>query len=160
MIDLLFTNKADRIVKTYNFLTGLSDHNLVLFARKLTKKRFMATPKTPALGSRFIPKNLQQRFMEAVKMINWGDTLSSEDIGENSNLFISQINDTMSSFSRRGCLRDRKERHLPWLNLQCRNLMKSREQLLKQSLKSGLSTDGQKFTHVQTGQSELLHQYN
>ena len=38
MIDLLFTNKADRIVKTYNFLTGLSDHNLVLFARKLTKK--------------------------------------------------------------------------------------------------------------------------
>ena len=59
----------------------------------------MATPKTPAFGSRFIPKNLQQRFMEAVKMINWGDTLSSEDIGENSDLFISQINDTMSSFS-------------------------------------------------------------
>ena len=46
----------------------------------------MATPKTPALGSRFIPKNLQQRFMDAVKMIDWGDTLSSEDIGENSDL--------------------------------------------------------------------------
>ena len=50
--------------------------------------------------------------MHAVKMINWGDTLSSEDIGEHSDLFISQINDTMSSFSRRGCLRDRKEHHL------------------------------------------------
>ena len=72
MIDLVFTNRADRIVKTYNFLTGLSDPNLVLFARKLTKKMFMATPKTPALGSRFIPKNLQQRFMEAVKIIDWG----------------------------------------------------------------------------------------
>ena len=124
MIDLLFTNKADRIVQTYNLLTGLSDHNLVLFTRKLTKKRFMATPKTPAFGSRFIPKNLQQGFIDAVKMIDWGDTLSSEDIGENSNLFISKINDAMSSFSRRGSVRDRKEHHLPWLNLQCRNLMR------------------------------------
>ena len=97
MIDVLFTNKADRIVKTYNYLTGLSDHNLVLFARKLTKKRFMAKPKTPAFGSRFIPKNLQQRFMDAVKMIDWGDTLSSDDIGENSSLFISKINNAMSS---------------------------------------------------------------
>ena len=67
-------------------------------------------------GSRFIPKNLQQHFMDAVKMINWGDTLSSEDICENSDLFISKINDTMSSFSRRGCLRNGKEHRLPWLN--------------------------------------------
>ena len=101
MIYFLFTNKADRIVKTYNLLTGLSDHNLVLCTRKLTQERFMATAKTPAFGSRFIPTNLQQRFMDAVKMIDWGHTLSSENIGENSNLFISQINNTMSSFSRR-----------------------------------------------------------
>ena len=47
----------------------------------------MATPKTPALGSRFIPKNLQQRFMEVVKIINWGDT---QDIGEKqSSVYIS-----------------------------------------------------------------------
>ena len=110
----------------------------------------MATPKTPALGSRFIPKNLQQRFMDAVKMINWGDTLSSEDIGENSDLFISKMNDPMYSFSRRGCLRDR--------NLQCRNLIKSRDQLLKQSLKSRLSTDRQKCTHARNKVTQTIRQ--
>ena len=117
----------------------------------------MATPKTPAFGSRFIP-NMQQRFMEAVKMIDWGDTLSSEDIGENSNLFISKSNDAMSSFSRRGSVRDRKEHHLPWLNLQCRNFMKSRDQLLKQSLKSGLPTNRHKCTHARNKVTQTIRQ--
>ncbi len=46
-IDLAFTNKPDRIVKTYNFLTGLSDHNFILLVRKLTKKRFVTHSKKP-----------------------------------------------------------------------------------------------------------------
>lgn len=37
LLDLIFTNKAKRITKTYNIITGLSDHNLTLAARKLTK---------------------------------------------------------------------------------------------------------------------------
>lgn len=37
-IDLLFSNKPNRIIKTFNFFTGLSDHNMVLFSRKLSKK--------------------------------------------------------------------------------------------------------------------------
>lgn len=36
--DLIFTNKSDRIAKTYNLLTGISDHTLILFTSKLTKK--------------------------------------------------------------------------------------------------------------------------
>ena len=34
LIDLVFTNKADRIGKVYNLITGLTDHNLTLIARK------------------------------------------------------------------------------------------------------------------------------
>lgn len=40
LIDLIFTNKPDRIKKTYNLITGLSDHNLTLASRKLTKARY------------------------------------------------------------------------------------------------------------------------
>lgn len=31
LIDLLFTNHPERMIKTYNFITGLSDHNIVFF---------------------------------------------------------------------------------------------------------------------------------
>lgn len=40
LIDLIFANKPDRIIKTYNLITGLSDHNLILATRKLTKVRY------------------------------------------------------------------------------------------------------------------------
>lgn len=40
-IDLLFSNKPNRIIKTFIFFTGLSDHNMVLFSRKLSKKRYL-----------------------------------------------------------------------------------------------------------------------
>lgn len=39
LLDLIFTNKTERISKTYNLVTGLSDHNLTLVIRKLSKKR-------------------------------------------------------------------------------------------------------------------------
>lgn len=31
LIDLVFSNIPDRMIKTYNFLTGLSDHNAIFF---------------------------------------------------------------------------------------------------------------------------------
>ena len=40
-IDLIFSNKPERIIKSYNLLTGLSDHNMTLIVRKLTKNRFI-----------------------------------------------------------------------------------------------------------------------
>lgn len=39
-IDLIFTYRPERIVKSFNMLTGLSNHNLTLVTRKLTKKSF------------------------------------------------------------------------------------------------------------------------
>lgn len=41
LIDLTFTNRKDKITKTYNLITGLSDHNMTLIVRKLTKKRLV-----------------------------------------------------------------------------------------------------------------------
>ncbi len=38
LLDLVFTNKPERITKTYNLVCGLSDHNMVLIARKKKKK--------------------------------------------------------------------------------------------------------------------------
>ncbi len=40
-IDLIFSNKPERITKSIHLLTGLSDHNLILVVRKLTKRRFL-----------------------------------------------------------------------------------------------------------------------
>lgn len=40
LLDLIFTNKSDRVNKTYNLITGLSDHNLTLVSRKLSKTRY------------------------------------------------------------------------------------------------------------------------
>jgi len=33
LIDLIFTNREERIAKSYNPITGLSDHNLTLIVR-------------------------------------------------------------------------------------------------------------------------------
>lgn len=40
LIDLLFVSQPERITKTFNYMTGLSDHNAIFFSRKLTKKPF------------------------------------------------------------------------------------------------------------------------
>lgn len=45
-IDLVFSNKCERIQKTFNMITGLSEHNFILFSRKLSKNRFSCTKKT------------------------------------------------------------------------------------------------------------------
>ena len=43
-IDLIFSNKPERVTKIFNIVTGLSDHNLTLIARKLTKSCFHLKP--------------------------------------------------------------------------------------------------------------------
>ena len=40
LIDLVFFNRPDRITKSINLLTGISDHNVTLMVRKLTRNIF------------------------------------------------------------------------------------------------------------------------
>ena len=61
LIDLVITNRIERVTKTYNLITGLSDHNMVLIVRKLTKKRLKSwcNGKPEFAG---IPKNKTTQF--------------------------------------------------------------------------------------------------
>ncbi len=57
-IDLIFSNKPERITKSIHLLTGLSDHNLILVVRKLTKRRFLYQQDKNKLLN-IIPKRLK-----------------------------------------------------------------------------------------------------
>lgn len=71
LIDLVFSNKPDRMIKTYNFLTGLSDHNAIFFSRKLTKKRLRSVNKSTNTKQTFIPKSQEQRLTAALNNFDW-----------------------------------------------------------------------------------------
>lgn len=80
--DLIFSNKPERVVKTFNFITGLSDHNLTLMSRKLTKKGFHHSLR-PVEQLR-IPKNEMADFHRAVQETDWRNIFngSTEAAGE------------------------------------------------------------------------------
>ena len=48
-IDLIFSNRPERIAKSLNFLKDLSDHNMTLISRKLSKNIFVYHKKNSAL---------------------------------------------------------------------------------------------------------------
>lgn len=66
-------------------VTGLSDHNLTLVARKLSNKRFSTSAKE--YESFGIPKNKQENFKSAVEQIEWDDLLLGIDHDEDSQIF-------------------------------------------------------------------------
>jgi len=78
--DLIFSNQPKRIVKSFNMLTGLSDHNMILIARKLTNKRF--TPFVQEQESSNIPKNMQGQFISAIQSISWDNILLGRSLEE------------------------------------------------------------------------------
>ncbi len=57
MIDLIVTNRPERVTRTYNLLTGLSDHNMTLIVRKLTKRRLPIFSNQHKSWNAIIPKN-------------------------------------------------------------------------------------------------------
>lgn len=147
-IDLLFTNKPERIAKTFNFLNGISDHNIILFSRKLTKQRLKMHRAPTSSITNVVPRSQAPHLKEALTRIDWEETLSSINIDTNSNSFINKLKEVMSSFACKGGHRAKKGKNLPWLDQNCRNLLKNRDVLLKQYLKTGLTTDRLKFTHA------------
>lgn len=137
-IDLMFTNRPERIMKTYNLLTGISDHNITLLARKLTRKRFDSRVQTKCNSQR-IPKNEMNNFENALRQIDWSSLLHSEDIRNSSDMFLTTINKIISSFTRKVKNKSRQKMTLPWLNDALWQQMKERDFALKRALKSGHS---------------------
>ena len=86
LLDLIFTNKPDRITKTYNLITGLSYHNLTLAARKLTKSRFQnqhTTKNNPNVS--FIPKKDLTLIEKEIKETRWTDISDNKSCEQASN---------------------------------------------------------------------------
>lgn len=99
-LDLFFSNKCERITTSYNLITGLSNHNLTLVARKLTKKRFQNTVPTPHHTKVLcIPKSKQDIFDNEINNMDWSDLLSSENLELSCQVFTSKINAVRDKFT-------------------------------------------------------------
>ncbi len=117
-IDLIFTNRPERIVKSFNMLTGLSDHNLTLVTRKLTKKRFhlCASEKKEIIT---IPKSKYKNFVAAANQIQWDDILPLVDYEKDSQIFLKTLERTIKEFTQKNqaqttqkhCTLDKRRHH-------------------------------------------------
>lgn len=144
-IDLIFTNRKDRICKTFNMLTGLSDHNLVLFSRKLSKNRFIRPFNKPSEQVK-VPKSEMNNLGIALNNIKWSELIAIEQLKDKCKTFTNIIQETVNHFSKR--VRTKPQKHLPWLNEEIWTLMKQRDQALKIAWKTGTTTDRQIFTSL------------
>lgn len=96
-IDLIFSNRAERILKTFNMLTGLSDHNLILVARKISSKGFNSfIRKYDSYG---IPKCKLDDFRRVIHQIKWDDLLTGKDQEDDSRIFSKKLESTIKDFS-------------------------------------------------------------
>ena len=85
-IDLIFSNKPERVVKTFHFITGLSDHNLTSMSRKLTKKRFHHS--NEPIEQLRIPKNEMVTFQRAVQQTDWKHLLTGSNTEADSKCYL------------------------------------------------------------------------
>ena len=73
----MFSNKPERVTKSFNMVTGLSDHNLTLIARKLSKSRFkLSTVRKP--DQLRIPKSELNYFEKAINGTGYSVTDKKE----------------------------------------------------------------------------------
>ncbi len=128
---------------------------MILFTRKLIKQH-LGKPLGPKTCVLSIPKNQQQNLVKALKRVDWSNITLRGDLETGCKLFLSKINDVVNSFATRRSFRKRKGVSLPWIDNNCRNLMKQRDRLLKQSLISGLTTDREKFMYVRNKVTDYL----
>jgi len=130
--------------KSYNMMTGLSDHNMVLISRKLTSKQFTthASNNKEFFG---IPKNKQNEFKSVIGNMNWEDLVSSNiDLELSSQIFTEKIQSTISEFSIK-MKHKYKKQSLPWVNDNIKKIMKERDNALKLATRSKMVHDRNKF---------------
>ena len=154
-IDLVFNNKPERVTKSFNMVTGLSDHNLTLIARKLRKSRFNLYCCKP--DQLRISKSELNYFENAIKGINWNDLLSYTDVETDSQVFLSTIQTTINGFLKKIKSKPGQESTLPWLNGEIWKLMKERD-ALKIALRSILEHDRRSFTMLRNNVMKDIRQ--
>lgn len=98
-IDLIFTNKPDIIIKTYNFLSGLSDHNFIFCIRKIKRQHSIGPDRGRPYT--FIPKGVQQQLKIELEQLNWSNVLENDDTEDCSNYFIKRVSETLAQFTKK-----------------------------------------------------------
>ena len=166
-IDLVFTNKCERIQKVYNMMTGLSDHNFIMFSRKLSKSRFSCSQKIIPEQMR-VPRREIPKLTQALNNIDWANHLTHNHVSDNCHVFMTVIQNTVSTFTKKIKAKPSKKNHLPWLNENIWSLMKQRDRALKISLKTKRVNDRQTFTslrnkvvrEIRSAKANFFYQYN
>lgn len=125
-------------------VTGLSDHNLTLIARKLTKQRFN-TPINKKPYRVGISKGNITEFENAIEGINWSDCLEGTDVEEKRQSVISAIQSVIHRFQKVIKTKHSQKRVLPWIKGDIWKLMKERDSALKTTNKSKINADRHTF---------------
>lgn len=135
-------------------ITGLSDHNLVLVARKLTSKRF-GVPTVNKQESCRIPNKEQKPFENKINSFNWNGLLAGKELNEGSKIFSNKIQSFITEFTRKFKNRPIKN-NLPWINADILKIMKERDAALKKAIKTKLSHDKHYFVMLRNKVTTLL----
>jgi len=116
LLDLIFTNKPDRIRKIYNLITGLSDHNLTLVSRKLSKTRFKNQNSMNRNSMPFITSKDMAFIENEIKQVNWYDKIGSMTCEPASADLMSTIKDITLKYTKKRGKKTNKKYNLPWFN--------------------------------------------
>lgn len=101
LIDLIFVNRPERITKTYNLITGLTDHNMTLVVRKLIKKRFINHNKAEnKMETTGIPKAKRNSFENELNQINWNSITAETDLNLSASKFVTKLNDVINKYTK------------------------------------------------------------
>uniref|UniRef100_A0A672J846 Reverse transcriptase domain-containing protein n=1 Tax=Salarias fasciatus TaxID=181472 RepID=A0A672J846_SALFA len=137
-IDLIFSNKPDRIIKSFIFVTGMSDHNLVLIARKLNKNRFSFRKNEEVFYG--IPIKDWPRFDHDLQNEDWNALYCVDETDTFCKSFLEVIKNVKDKYLKK-CSFLKKKAHVPWLTSDIWKLMRRRDYLLKKALKSSTGND-------------------
>ena len=139
-IDLMFTNRTEHVIKTFNLITGLSNHNMILAASKLTKKHFVNYRLgLPNVDKLIIPKQDLPILERKLSEVTWNDVLQSTDPNTCCIELMNAINKIISKFLKTA-KKSKRKNSLPWVNSSIRQLMKQRDLALKAYLKNRTNT--------------------
>ena len=141
LIDLIFTNRPERVIKTYNLITGLSDHNMTLVVRKLSHKRLVHHDRTENKSSTTgIPRRNITNFDHDLMGVNWESITAELDLDASVNNFTSTMSNLINKHTKTWKSRPKKY-SLPWFNQDILQLSKKRDLARKKSLMTKTITD-------------------
>lgn len=122
-IDLAFSNKPERVLKTYNLVCGLSDHNMILISRKLSKKRLNEYKYDRKATKLIIPRKDLIKFENELANTNWDEVSQHSQVNECCDIFTSTMSNILNK-SLKQCKRPQRKVQLPWVSDAVRQLIK------------------------------------